>query len=90
MVRKCSFSDYAEGLQGEEIPLHARIMAIADVFDAVSAKRCYRDAMPIDQCFQIIAEGSGKDFDPELTALFLGARERILQLYEEDRISTKG
>lgn len=38
---------YPDGLAGEQIPLHARIMAIADVFDAVSQKRCYRDAMPL-------------------------------------------
>ena len=40
---------YPDGLAGEEIPLHARIMAIADVFDAVSSKRCYRDAMPLEK-----------------------------------------
>ena len=42
---------YPDGLAGEQIPLHARIMAIADVFDAVSQKRCYREAVPIDECF---------------------------------------
>ena len=52
-------------------------MAIADVFDAISAKRCYRDAMPLETCFQIIKEGAGKDFDPELVKLFLGAKEKI-------------
>ena len=46
-------------------------MAIADVFDAVSAKRCYRDALPIETCFQIIEEGSGKDFDPKLVEIFI-------------------
>ena len=68
---------YPEGLKGEEIPLHARIMAIADVFDAVSAKRCYRDAMPLEKCFHIIEEGAGVDFDPKLVALFLAARDEI-------------
>lgn len=75
---------YPDGLKGEEIPLHARIMAIADVFDAVSAKRCYRDAMPIDKCFKIIEEGSGEDFDPELATIFLNAREKVLAYYIED------
>ena len=68
---------YPDGLKGEEIPLHARIMAIADVFDAVSAKRCYRDAMPLEKCFHIIEEGAGVDFDPKLVALFLAARDEI-------------
>ena len=68
---------YPDGLAGEEIPLHARVMAIADVFDAISQKRCYRDAMPVEECFNIIAKGSGSDFDPELTEIFLNAREEV-------------
>ena len=68
---------YPKGLKETEIPFAARIMAIADVFDAISAKRCYRDAMPLETCFQIIKEGAGKDFDPELVKLFLGAKEKI-------------
>lgn len=76
---------YPDGLREEEIPLHARIMAIADVFDAVSAKRCYRDALPIDECFRIIEDGSGKDFDPRLVALFLAARGRVLEQYKQQQ-----
>lgn len=64
---------YPEGLQGRNIPLAARIMALADVFDAISEDRCYRKAIPIEECYRIIAEGSGKDFDPQLTELFLKA-----------------
>lgn len=75
---------YPDGLAGEQIPLHARVMAIADVFDAVSQKRCYREAMPVDQCFEIIEKGSGTDFDPELTKLFLDSREEIEQLMDRD------
>lgn len=74
---------YPTGLSGENIPLHARIMAVADVFDAISAKRCYRDAMPIDKCFKIIEEGAGQDFDPELVKLFLGAKDKVLELYNK-------
>ncbi|MGN0037588.1 MAG: HD-GYP domain-containing protein [Coriobacteriales bacterium] len=73
---------YPDGLRGEQIPLHARIMAIADVFDAVSAKRCYRDALPLDTCFKIIEEGAGSDFDPELAALFLQQRSEVTALWE--------
>ena len=76
---------YPDGLSGVEIPLHARIMAIADVFDAVSAKRCYRDAMPIDKCFKIIEEGAGIDFDPDLVAIFMGARDKVMKYYQEEK-----
>ncbi|MDO4516509.1 MAG: HD-GYP domain-containing protein [Bacillota bacterium] len=68
---------YPDGLTRKEIPLCARIMAIADVFDAVSAKRCYRDALPPDTCFRIIQEGSGQDFDPIMAEVFLDIREKI-------------
>lgn len=78
---KWNGNGYPEGLDGEKIPLCARIMAIADVFDAVSAKRCYRDAMPIDQCFQIIEKGRGTDFDPDLVDVFLDAKEEIIKVY---------
>ena len=72
---------YPEGRSGKDIPLSARIMSVADVFDAVSAKRCYRDAMPIDQCFQIIEKGRGTDFDPALVDVFLAAKEEIIKVY---------
>lgn len=78
---KWNGNGYPEGLDGEKIPLCARIMAIADVFDAVSAKRCYRDAMPLDQCFQIIEKGRGTDFDPDLVDVFLDAKEEIIKVY---------
>jgi len=74
---------YPDGLKEEEIPLHARVMAIADVFDAVSAKRCYRDAMPLETCFKIIEEGSGRDFDPELVEIFMNAKDKIVAVYNE-------
>jgi len=72
---------YPEGISGENIPLCARIMAVADVFDAVSAKRVYRDAMPIEKCFQIIESGAGSDFDPELVSIFLNAKDKVLEIY---------
>lgn len=75
---------YPEGLAGEQIPLHARIMAVADVFDAVSQKRCYRDAMPIDQCFAIIEKGCGTDFDPDIAKIFLDARQEVEELMKKN------
>ena len=52
-------------------------MAVADVFDAVSAKRCYRDAMPLEKCFEIIENGRGEDFDPVIAEVFLDMRDEI-------------
>ncbi|MGN1120188.1 MAG: HD-GYP domain-containing protein [Oscillospiraceae bacterium] len=68
---------YPKGLSEHDIPLCARIMAVADVFDAVSAKRCYRDAMPLEKCFEIIREGRGRDFDPDVVDAFFRCREEI-------------
>lgn len=78
---------YPAGLKRKEIPLCARIMAIADVFDAVSADRCYRAAMPLDKCFEIIMEGSGQDFDPILAEVFLDVRDKVSAVREELAVS---
>ncbi len=72
---------YPEGLKRKEIPLGARIMAVADVFDAVSEKRCYRDAMPLEQCFEIIEQGSGQDFEPIIVEAFLHIREKVEKVH---------
>lgn len=74
---------YPDGLKLKEIPLCARIMAVADVFDAVSEKRCYRDAMPISQCFEIIERGSGQDFDPLIAEVFLDIRGQIEKVHND-------
>ena len=68
-------SGYPEGLKGEVIPLSARIMAIADVYDALISKRCYKDAMPIEKAFEIIKEESGTHFDPKLVEVFLNHKD---------------
>lgn len=72
---------YPEGRSGNDIPLSARIMSIADVFDAVSEKRCYRDAMPLDECFSIIENGRGTDFDPEIVDAFLAISAEIRMVH---------
>ena len=64
-------SGYPKKLKGEEIPLCARIMAIADVFDALISKRCYKDAIPVDEAIKIIKEESGTHFDPLLVDVFV-------------------
>lgn len=57
-----------------------------NVFDAVLAKRCYRDAMPLEQCFQIIAEGSGQDFDTIIAEIFLDMIEKITEVYRNNEV----
>lgn len=74
---------YPDGLTQTDIPVCARIMAVADVFDAVSEKRCYREAMPLDRCFKIIEEGSGKDFDPLVVEAFLNIRDKVEAVHKE-------
>lgn len=74
---------YPDGLKRKDIPLCARIMAVADVFDAVSEKRCYRDAMPLDKCFGIIEQGSGQDFDPLIAEIFLDIRDKVEAVHKE-------
>lgn len=71
---------YPDGLEGFSIPLPARIMAIADVFDAVSQKRCYREPLPLEECFDMIKQGRGIDFDPELVDIFFEIRPTIEQI----------
>ena len=62
---------YPEGLKGEEIPLEARIMALADVYDALVSARVYKEAYSEEKARAIIREGTGTQFDPELSPLFL-------------------
>lgn len=76
---------YPEGLSGTDIPLCARIVAVADVFDAVSAKRCYRDAMPLAECYRIIQNGRGQDFDPEVVDAFLMDTGKVEEIYHETK-----
>ena len=71
---------YPLGLKEEAIPLAARIMAIADVFDALISKRCYKDAYPIEEAFEIIKSESGTHFDPKLVDVFLSNKEKIIEL----------
>lgn len=68
---------YPEGLSGEDIPLCARIMAVADVFDALISKRCYKTAMPLEKAYQIMKEESGTHFDPIVSEAFFNAQDEI-------------
>lgn len=78
---KWNGSGYPEGLAGEAIPVEARIMALADVFDALVSKRCYKDAYSFDEAFSIIEESIGTHFDPTLGRIFLLCRPELETLY---------
>ena len=71
---------YPYGISGEEIPLCARIMAVADVFDALTSKRCYKNAMPLEKAYAIIREESGTHFDPVVVEAFFAVAENMAVL----------
>jgi HD-GYP domain-containing protein (c-di-GMP phosphodiesterase class II) len=64
---------YPDGLEGERIPLGARIIAVADAFDAMTSDRVYRAALPVDMAFAELAKGRGTQFDPQIVDLFQAA-----------------
>ena len=74
---------YPNGLSGEAIPLPARIMAIADVYDALISERCYKKAMSPEKAFAIIEEECGAQFDPNLARVFLNHRDRFTDMFSE-------
>ncbi|MCR5215418.1 MAG: HD domain-containing protein [Lachnospiraceae bacterium] len=74
-------SGYPMGLKGEEIPLEARIMAIADVYDALVSKRVYKDSLSFEKAHQIIMEGMGKHFDKQLERYYLAAKPHLEAYY---------
>jgi response regulator RpfG family c-di-GMP phosphodiesterase len=78
---KWNGAGYPEGLSGEEIPIEARIMALADVFDALVSKRCYKEKMDYDRAFEIIEESSGSHFEPRLAEIFMTCRPQLEEYY---------
>lgn len=77
-------SGYPLGLVGEDIPISARVMAVADVFDALVSARCYKDAITLDEALQIMQEGKGKHFDPQIVDLFIAERAQIEAIMAEE------
>lgn len=65
---------------GKKIPIAARIMALGDVFDALTSKRCYKEAMPHEKAASIIKEGKGTHFDPDVVDAFLAAEEEFKEI----------
>lgn len=78
-------SGYPCGLKGNQIPLSARIVAVADVFDALTSKRPYKEAWPVERALDLLDEEGGKHFDPEIVAAFSRALPRIMDVYIRHR-----
>ena len=68
---------YPRGLKGRKIPLEGRITILADIFDALSSRRVYKEALPENEVIRILEEGRGSFFDPEILALFLERLEEV-------------
>lgn len=76
---------YPDGLSGEEIPLPARILAVADVYDALRSRRCYKKALTHEESRAIIAGERGKQFDPLVVEAFLSLEEELNRVRREGR-----
>lgn len=74
---------YPEGLVGEMIPLEARLMAIADVYDALVSQRSYKKALKYEEAAKIMIEGMGSQFDPNMLSVFLGCRHELEEYYKD-------
>ena len=71
---------YPLGLKGEDIPLEGRIVAVADVYDALSTERPYKKSLPRDECFRILEEGRGTQFDPQVLDAFFHISDEIVKV----------
>ncbi len=76
-------SGYPEGLKGKDIPISARLMAVADVYDALISKRVYKEGFSHAKAKEIIVAGSGKHFDPEIVEAFLSIEEKFKKIKDQ-------
>lgn len=83
-------SGYPQGLAGEDIPLASRVVAIADVFDALTSERPYKRAWPVEEAVELIRNESGRHFDPQVVTAFLDHLPEILQVRERWADSAQG
>ena len=74
---------YPDGLAGKDIPIGARVIAVADTFDAMTSKRAYRDALPVGKAFEEIEKCTGSQFDPDIAPFFKAAYEKHRHELEE-------
>ncbi len=75
---------YPDGLKRREIPIEARIMAIADVYDALVSKRCYKEPMSFEEAFKIMMDNMGTQFDPSLKSVVIACREKMEAYYTQN------
>ena len=78
-------SGYPNGLKGEDIPLSARIIAVADVFDALTSRRPYKEAWPLEKALATVRNDAGTHFDPEVVNAFDRTLPRIIEIYEKHK-----
>ena len=76
---------YPDGLSGDDIPLSARVMAVADVFDALVSERPYKKGFSVEKAFSIIREESGTHFDPKIVNAFLAAKDAVIAVERKFR-----
>ena len=76
-------SGYPQGLSGEDIPFLGRIVAVADVFDALTTERPYKDAWPVEKAVEFLKDQSGKHFEPRLVELFLDNLPDVLKIRDQ-------
>ena len=74
---------YPNGIAGEEIPLSARVMAVADVFDALVSRRSYKTPMSFEKAMDIIREGAGKHFDPLVVEAFVSEEKKVRRVEQK-------
>ena len=73
-------SGYPQGLKGEDIPIESRIVALADVFDALTSNRPYKEASPLEKAYEIIKDESLRHFEPQVVYAFFSIESEILQI----------
>ena len=76
-------SGYPHGLKGEDIPIEGRIVAVADVFDALTTERPYKKAWTVEAAVELLHKDAGKHFDPKIVELFDTVMPRILEIKEQ-------
>ena len=74
---------YPQGLKGEQIPIPGRVMAIVDVYDALTTNRCYRPSLPHDRAVELIVNGEGTHFDPAVVDAFLRSESLLRRVVHE-------
>jgi putative two-component system response regulator len=79
---------YPDGLSGDDIPISGRLMAVADVYDALICRRVYKDGMSHEKAVEIILEGKGSHFDPDVVDAFVEIAEEFIQIAERYKDTT--